>query len=176
MVHCTGSTRWRKQKPPRNDTVRLWMGTSLDCHFKLTAPCITPCLESLFVAEDAESSVKGLLTLVLTPATGPICHTAGMVIADDRHQPPMQTLEGASYCQKPVFGIGTTYVVPISAIQGAVHLLPLTSQPDSLQWYLSHMIDLNAHNLFYMYIIRFDASSNCCSDIYKSDECILWVS
>jgi len=32
MVHCTGSTRWRKHKPPRNDTVLLRMGTSLASH------------------------------------------------------------------------------------------------------------------------------------------------
>jgi len=32
IVRCTGSTRWRKHNPPRNDTVHLWMGTSPDSH------------------------------------------------------------------------------------------------------------------------------------------------
>ena len=26
MARCTGSTRWRKHKPPRNDKVLLWRG------------------------------------------------------------------------------------------------------------------------------------------------------
>jgi len=40
MVRCTGSTWWRKHKPPRNDTVLLGMGTSPDSHFESTAGCI----------------------------------------------------------------------------------------------------------------------------------------
>jgi len=150
MVCCTGSTRWRKHKPPRNDTVLLWMGTSPDSHFKSTAGVIPVRLKCLFIFEDAESSLKGLLALVQTLATGPICQTTGMVIVEERHPPPMQHLHDGSYCLKPLFGVGTTYIVPISAIQGAVHILPLLPQPDSSLWYLSNTIDLNAFNLFYM--------------------------
>jgi len=73
MVHRTASTRWEKDKPPRNDTVLLWMGTSLESPFKSTAGCIPAWLKWHFVLEDAESSVKGLLALVLTFSTGPIC-------------------------------------------------------------------------------------------------------
>jgi len=36
MVHCTGSTTWRKHKRPRNITVLLWIGKRLDSHFKST--------------------------------------------------------------------------------------------------------------------------------------------
>jgi hypothetical protein len=89
MVHCTGSTRWSKHKPPRNNPVLLWMGTSPDNHFKLTAGCIPARLKCLFVIEDSESSIKGLLALVQMFATGPIHQTAGMVIVGERHQPPM---------------------------------------------------------------------------------------
>jgi len=32
MVRCTGSTRWRKDKPPCTDTVLLWLVTNLDSH------------------------------------------------------------------------------------------------------------------------------------------------
>jgi len=49
MVRCTGSTRWRKHKPPRNDTVLLWMGMSSDSHFQSTAggiPVWLKCLSS----------------------------------------------------------------------------------------------------------------------------------
>jgi len=72
MVCCTGSTTWRKHKPPRNDTVLLRMGTSPESHIKLAAGHIPAQLKCLFVMEDAESSVEGLLALVQTFATGPI--------------------------------------------------------------------------------------------------------
>jgi len=42
MVRFTGSTRWGKHKPPRNDTVLLWMGTSPDSDLMSTAGHI-PC-------------------------------------------------------------------------------------------------------------------------------------
>jgi hypothetical protein len=103
MVFCTGSTRWRKHKPTRNDTVLLWMGTSPDSHFKLTAGCIPARLKCLFVVEDAEWSVKRLLALVQTFATGPIRQTGGMVIVEGRHQPPMQPLHDGSYSRKHLF-------------------------------------------------------------------------
>jgi len=34
MVCCSWSTRWRKHKPPTNDTVLLWMGTTPYSHCK----------------------------------------------------------------------------------------------------------------------------------------------
>jgi hypothetical protein len=37
LVRCTGFTRWKKCKSPRNHTVLLWMGTSLNSQFKSTA-------------------------------------------------------------------------------------------------------------------------------------------
>jgi len=165
MVRCTGSTRWRKHKPPRNDTVHLRIGRSPDSHFQSTAGLIPARLKCHFVVEDAESSVEELVALVQTFATGPIRQTAGMVIVEERHQPPMQPLHNGSYSCKPLFGVGTTYIVSISAIQGAVHLLPLMPQPANSRWYLSNKIDFNAFNLSYMSIIRLDAWSNRCSDI-----------
>jgi len=50
-------------------------------------------------------------------ATGQIRQTAGMVIVEERHQPLMQPLHDGIYRRKPVFGIGTPYIVPISGIQ-----------------------------------------------------------
>ena len=126
------------------------MGMSLDSHFKSTAGLIPAQSKCLFVVEDAESSVKGLLALVQTFATGLIRQTAGMVIIEEKYQPLMQPLHDRCSRRKPLFGVGTTYIVPISAIQGAVHLLPLTPQPDSSRWYLSNMIGLNALNLYHM--------------------------
>jgi len=89
MVCRTGSTRWRKHKPPRNDTVLLWMGTRLDSHLKLTAECIPSRLKCLFIVKDDLSNINRLLALVRTFATGPILQTAGMVIVEERDQPPM---------------------------------------------------------------------------------------
>jgi hypothetical protein len=150
MVRCTGSKRWRKHKPPRNDTVHLWMGTSLDSHFKSTAGRIPTWLKCLFIVKDARSKVKWLLALVRMFATGLRRQTAGMEIVEERYQPRMQPLHDGSYRRKQLFGTRTTYIVPICAIQGAVHLLPQTPQPDSSRWYMSNTIDLNVFNLFYM--------------------------
>jgi hypothetical protein len=150
MVRCTGSTRWRQYKPPRNDKVLLLMGTSPDSNFKSTAGRIRTRLKCLFVVEDAEPSVKRLLALVQTFATGPICQNAGMVIVEERHQPPMQPLHDWRPHRKPLFGVRTTYIVPRSANQGAIHLLLLMPQRDRSWWYLSNTMDLNAFNLFYM--------------------------
>jgi hypothetical protein len=103
--------------PPRTDTVLLWMGTSLDSHFKLTAGRIPAHFKCLFVVKNAESSVEGLVAMVQTFAIGPIRQTVGMVIVMVRHQPPMHPLHDANYRRKPLFGVGTTYIVSISAIQ-----------------------------------------------------------
>jgi hypothetical protein len=157
MVRCTGSTWWRNRKPPRNDTMLLWLGTSPDSHFKSTARRIPARSKCLFVVEDAKSIVKGRLALVQTFPTGPIRQTAGMVIVEEMHQPLMQPLHDGSYLHKPLIGIGTTYMVPIWAIPATVHLLLLTLQPDSSRWYLTEKIDLNALNMFDMKIIRLDA-------------------
>jgi len=126
MVRCTGSTRWRKHKPPRNDTVLLWMGTSPDSHMKSAAGCIPARRKCVFVAKDAESTVKGLLVSIQKFTTGPIRQAASMIIVDERHQPPMQPLHDGSYCRKPLFGVSTTYIFPLIATQGAVNLLLLT--------------------------------------------------
>ena len=130
---------------------------SPDSHLKSTAESIPTQLKCLFVVEDAESSVEGLLALFQTFATRLIRQPAGIVIVKERHQRQMQPSHDGSYRRKPLFGIGTTYIILISAIQGAVHLLPLTPQADSSWWYLSNTIDLNAFNLFYMKNIRLDA-------------------
>jgi len=131
MVHYTGSARWRKHKPQRNDIVLLWMERSPDSNFKSTAGCIPTWLKCLFIIENAEFSVKGLLALVQMFGTEPIYQSAGMVIVKEKHQPLMQPLHDGSYCHKLLFGVRTMYIVPLYAIQGAVHLDPQTQQPDS---------------------------------------------
>jgi hypothetical protein len=126
------------------------MGNSPDSHFKSTAGRIPALLKCLFVVENAESSIKGLLALVLMYATGPIRQTDGMVMVEERHQPPMEPLHDGTDRRKPCYGVGTSSMVPISVIQGAVHLLPLTLQPDCSQCYLSNAIDLNAFYFCYI--------------------------
>ena len=89
---CTGSTRWRKYKPPINVTTLLCMGTSPDSHFKLTVGSIPTWLKCLLIIEDTGSSVKGLVAVVQTFATGTIDWTAAMVIVEESHHSPMQLL------------------------------------------------------------------------------------
>jgi len=141
IVRCTGSRRWRKHKPPRNNTVLLWMGTSPDSYFKSTAGGIPALLKCLVVVEDAESSIGGLLAFVKMFPTGPIRQTNGMVIVEEEYQPPMRFLHNESYCHNPLFGIRMTYIIPICAIQGAVLLLPLMLQLKSSRWYMCNKID-----------------------------------
>jgi len=150
MVHCTVSTKSRMHKPPRNDTLLLWMGTSSDSRIKLTAGCIPAQLKCLFVVKNAESSIKRLLVMVETFGTGPKLQTATMVIVEERNQLLMQPLHDANYRRKPQFAVGTTYTIPISAIKGAVRIDPLTLQRDRTWRYLSNTIDLNGFNLFCM--------------------------
>jgi len=157
MVCCTRSTRRRKQKPPRNDTVIRWTGMSPDSHCKSTAIGMPPHLNCLFIIEEAYFTVKGLLALVQMCATGPICQTTGMPIVEERNQPLMQCLHDGSYGRTRHVRVRTTDIAPISAIQGALHLILLTLQPESTWWYLCNIVELNALNLCYMKIIWFDA-------------------
>jgi hypothetical protein len=150
MVRCTGATRWRIHKPPRNDTVLPWMGTSPNHHLTSTAGCIPARLSYLFLVEDADSSNQWLSTLIPMYATGPIFPTAAMVIAEEKHQPPMEPLHNRRNCRKPQCSVEPTYVVPICVILGAVYLLSMTPQPDSSLLYLSNKINLNSFNWFSM--------------------------
>jgi len=146
-VRCTGSTRYRKHKPTRNDTVRLWMGTSLDSRFKSTAGCIPTWLKCLFVVEDVELSDTWLDALLQTFARWPICQTAGIVIVEGRDQPLLQPVPNGSHRHRPVFGVGTNFIVCISPIQCGIHPPTLTPQPDTTRWCLSNLIDLNPFNI-----------------------------
>jgi len=96
------------------------------------------------------------LALVQTFLARLIRQAGGMVIAQERQQVPMETLYNAPYHCEPGFSVGTTYIISISTIRGVVHLLPLMVQTDSMQWYFSNTIDLNAFKLFYMKFIRFN--------------------
>jgi len=82
MVHCTGSTWWKKQKLPSNDTAHFWMGTSSDSHFTLAAGDNPLRLKCLFIVEDAEWSFKRLLAQIQTFATGPVNETSRLVIVE----------------------------------------------------------------------------------------------
>jgi len=148
MACCTEFTRWRMQKPSRNDKMLLWMGTSPDSHCELTAGRISSRLKFLFVIEHAKSYVKCLEALVQTFAIGPLRQTTGMVIVMAPHQPPMLPFHNGSYYCKPDFRVRSTDIVPLHVIQRAVHLHPQTTQPDSTWWYLRNTIVLNAFNFF----------------------------
>jgi hypothetical protein len=79
-----------------------------------------------------------------------------MVIVEESHQPLMQPLHNGTYHQKLLYSVGTTYIVPISAIQGAVHLVPLMPQPHTSRWYLSNTTDMNVCNELYMESVQLD--------------------
>lgn len=80
----------------------------------------------------------------------------------------MQPWHNGRYCCKPLFVVETTSIVSTSVIYWAVYPLPLTPQPNCTQWYMSQPIVLNAVILFDMWIIQFNASISCCTDILQS--------
>lgn len=92
--------------------------------------------------------MKWLRAMALTFATKLIHQTAGRAIVEERYLPPLETLYNGSYSQKPLFGVRTTYLIPVSVIPGAVNQVSLMLQRDSTQCYLSNMIQLNDFNLF----------------------------
>jgi len=87
------------------------MGTSPNSHFKSTAVHITVWSKWLFVIDDAKLSVQGLPAMIETFAPWRIHLTAGMVMVEGRHQPPMQRLNDGSNQRKPLFGVRTTDTV-----------------------------------------------------------------
>jgi hypothetical protein len=133
MVCCNVSTKWRQLKLQGNDTQHLWMGMGLDNHIVSMGRPYPTRLKCLFVIEDADLSVRGLIAFVQPLATRPILQTAGMVIVDERHQPQTQPFQDGSYCHTPLFSVGTTYIIPQSVLQGGVNVLPLILQSDSSQ-------------------------------------------
>lgn len=102
------------------------------------------------IFEHAASNVTWLVALIETFALGSIYQSAGMVLVDERHQPPMQPLHDGSYHDIHLFAVRIIYFFSVSLIQGAVHLLPLWLQQDSTSLYFRNMIDSNSFNLFYI--------------------------
>lgn len=115
-VYCTGPTRQRTHKLPRNYIVLPWMGTSWNSYFKSTSTCIPAQLKCLFIVVDTELTVKVLLFSVETFATGPIYQTAGMVMLQERLQPPIQPWRDGWYCCKPCFSVKISSIILISTI------------------------------------------------------------
>jgi len=66
------------------------MGMSLDSPCNATAECSSAWFKCVFVVEDAESSIIGLIAMVQLFPTGPVHETIGMVVVEERHQSPMQ--------------------------------------------------------------------------------------
>jgi len=150
IVRYTRSIWGRQHEPPRNDTVLSCMRTSVDIHCMSTAGCIPTSLKCLFIALQAKSLVEVLLALDQAIATGPMHPTTGVVSAKNGHQPLVQPVHDERYSNIPVFCVGTIYLIPLSVIEGVLHRLPLTPQPDCTWWYLLIMIALNACNLLYI--------------------------
>jgi hypothetical protein len=103
-----------------------------------------------------------------------LCQTDGMVTDEEWHHSTMQLLLNGTYCRQPLDVIWTTYIIPISTIQGVVHHLPLTPQSDTTQWYLTNTIDFNAFNCvtcrWFNSILELMAAA-----IDRHPMCLLWV-
>jgi hypothetical protein len=119
--------------------------------------CILVFWKCLGVLRDSQLSVSGPIPLVQTVETGRRCHTAGMVIVEERYPPSMRFLyNGRSHCT-PRIGILITNIVLVSIIQWVVPLHPVMPHSDCILWFLCNTIDWNGVNMSYMYVILFDA-------------------
>jgi len=149
MIRCTGKNGWRKSKPPRNDAVLLWNGTNPESHFIASRGRIPARVDCFFHVEDTESGYASCMALVTTMAIGPIRQPEGMIMVEIREQPAIRPLANGTRRRQPLFRAGTRYLVPITAIQGAAHLIPIDPVKDSHRWYLNNTIDLTAFNLLW---------------------------
>ena len=152
IVRCTGNHAWRKNKDPRNDTVLLWNGKSSDRHFQATSGRIPTRLRCLFTIRDPqEIQSNWCLALVSTFTIGSLRQPEGMVIVEESNAASGRSSNSTGRSRRaPQTGVGSTYIVPVKAIQAAAHLIPLDPSQDNRRWYLSNTVDLNMFNLLYI--------------------------
>jgi Plavaka transposase len=152
IIRCTGKRAWRKLKLPRNDTVLLWTGTGSSDHFKSSRGRIPARVDCLFhvVMTQIGKPLNVCLALITSLVPGPIKKTEGMMIVEE--QVPLVQSEPftrGGRRRQPQTGIGSRYIVPVSAIQSAAHLIPLEPSSKNTRWYLNNTIDLSTFNLLY---------------------------
>jgi hypothetical protein len=147
IISSSAKSAWRKGKPPRNDTVLLWTGKNAESHFASSQGRIPGRVDCLFTMSDAihDNSLYHLV-LVTTFVLGPIRQPEGMIIVEEREIRPWQ---GGTRRRVPPTGIGSRYIVPVRAIQGAAHLVPIEPGCRNTRWYLNNTVDLEIFNSIY---------------------------
>jgi hypothetical protein len=147
IIRSTGKSAWRKCKPPRNDTVLLWTGKNSESHFASSRGRIPGRVDCLFTMSDSiHDNSSYHLALVTTFVPGPMRQPEGMIIVEEREMRPWQ---GGTRRRAPHTGIGSRYIVPVKAIQGAAHLVPIEPGCGNTRWYLNNTVDLEIFNLIY---------------------------
>ncbi len=145
VVRCTGAEPSRIYKPPRNDDVLLWPDHGVEGNFLMTHGRIPARLRSLFLIEESHFDVQICMALVQTFVPSPIRQPSGMITVSAKQQ--VERADELNVRRRPHFAVGTTYVVPLKAIERAAHLCPYSAEADNTRWFLNNTIDLNAFNL-----------------------------
>jgi DNA-directed RNA polymerase subunit N (RpoN/RPB10)/oligoribonuclease (3'-5' exoribonuclease) len=155
-IRCTGRDAWRKGQTARNDTVLLWTGTNADSHFAATRGRIPARVDCLFTMSESTghktsefSDPKPIFHLALVTTFAPsntIHKPEGMVIVE-KHE--IRSRDYSTGRRRPQTGAGARYIVPVRAIQGAAHLIPIEPGGGNSRWFLNNTVDLEIFNLIY---------------------------
>jgi hypothetical protein len=147
---------WRKGQTARNDTVLLWTGTNADSHFAATRGRIPARLDCLFTMSESTghktsefSDPKPIFHLALVTTFAPsntIHKPQGMVIVEKRE---IRTRDYSTGRRRPQTGVVARYIVPVRAIQGATHLIPIKPGSGNSCWFLNNTVDLEIFNSIY---------------------------
>jgi hypothetical protein len=89
------------------------------------------------------------LALVMTFAPSNAIHKPeGLVIVEKRE---IHSRDYSTGRRRPQTGAGTRYIVPVRAIQGAVHLIPVKEKDgcEDKRWFLNNTVDLEIFNIIY---------------------------
>jgi hypothetical protein len=141
-------------------SVVLWVSWSFSiyiCRNRLNVVCeclnhsSTPVNESTGYKTSEFSDPKPLfhLALVTTFAASNAIHKPeGMVIVVKRE---IRSWDYSTGRRRPQTGAGARYIVPVRAIQGAAHLIPIKEKDGcgDKSWFLNNTVDLEIFNLIY---------------------------
>jgi hypothetical protein len=134
----------------------MWTGTHADSNFAETKGCIPARVDCLFTMSESTghktskfSDPKPIFHLALVTTVAPsntIHKPEGMVIVEKRE---IRSRDYSTGRRRPQTGTGAMYIVPVRAIQGAAHLIPIEPGVGNSRWFLNNTVDLEIFNLIY---------------------------
>lgn len=144
MVRCTGKKPWRRIKPPRNDFIMLKRSDlQQNGSFESTGGRIPARLRCLFSFIDPLTEKMHRVALVSTLIPKQFKRNTGLIVVEAGPN------RGSHNPQRPPFGAGAEYIVPLSSIEGPVFLSPFEAGLGNTSWFLNNTVDLDMFNQYY---------------------------